>query len=198
MRGFLTTNGQEPAPFKNLKKNPGPPMPPLSRDLAITAILAAVYTVISLITSYAIGFLSHGMETLLLRSVFYVILLRVTHRFGTGIIFGGVAGLLLELFVPSPVLFTIFPSLLVYGLLFDGGIRTHRQRASSRRIYGVTAVASSGMAITAMGVFTVVGFFPVAILPIIWTVGILRDITLGIIGVWLGLQLHDRINMSVL
>jgi uncharacterized membrane protein YeaQ/YmgE (transglycosylase-associated protein family) len=160
----------------------------VSKGLTLTAILAALYTTLAVVSSWVWGVFTHGMDALVLRSLFVVVLVSYTRRLGTGVLFGFTAGALLELTTPTPVLFYLLLSLTTYGLVNDAILNYFRQDAplTLNLVLLTTIVASVGMAVVALAVFTLVGFFPPAVIPVIWMTGILRDVILGVVGAGMG------------
>ena len=102
----------------------------VSKSLTITAILAALYTAIVFISSWAWGIFTHGMDALVLRSLFFVIVVSYTRRPGSAVLFGFITGVLLEFTTPAPVLFYLFLSLTTYGLVNDIILNYYRQTSS--------------------------------------------------------------------
>jgi hypothetical protein len=168
-----------------------------TQGIALTAILAAVYVAYALLSSYLVGNITHGIDNFVIRSLLFVILVGLTAGFGYSTMMGGIAGLVLEFTVPSPVRFYLLPSLLAYGLILDLFMNTNRPpNASSFTIRAIagTFFASMTMSVVALAVFTLVGFFPPQLIPIIWTFGIIRDVVLGIIGAAIGLLLVQQLK----
>ena len=163
--------------------------------LTTTAMLAATYTVLTMVSSWFFGQFTHGMEALVLRSLFFVIVVSRINRFGYVTLFGIITGVLLELGIPGPIHFYLFPSQSAYGLVFDYLIFYHKTNINlgTRRLLLSSAVASASMSAVALTVFTLVGFFPYSILLLIWVIGILRDVILGIVGAYLGILTTQRI-----
>ena len=168
-----------------------------TQGIALTAILAAVYVAYALLSSYLVGSITHGIDNFVIRSLLFVVLVGLTAGFGYSTMMGGIAGLVLEFTVPSPVRFYLLPSLLAYGLILDIVMNTNRSPDASsftiRAIAG-TFFASMIMSVVALAVFTLVGFFPPQLIPIIWTFGIIRDVVLGIIGAAIGLVLVRQLK----
>ena len=168
-----------------------------SLSIALTAVLSAVYVSYALVSSYLIGNVAHGVDNFIVRSLVFVVLGVVTRRFGYCIMMGGVTGLLLELTVPAPIRFYIVLSLLAYGVVFDVVLTFHRdpeRGPNALRLLLGTVLASVAMSSTALAVFTLVGFFPPLLLPIIWGLEIAVDVTMGIIGAVIGIVLIRRIQ----
>lgn len=168
-----------------------------SKDLALSSLLSAIYVGYALLSSYTVGFLTHGADTHLLRSIVFVDLAALTKKTGCTSVMGFVAGLVLEFTVPVPVHLVIFPSLLAYGVTYDCfmsamGFKQHALKLRSVTI--ATLFSSSAMAIVALTVFTLAGFFPTQILPTIWASGMFRDVLMGIIGGVLGVKVALRIT----
>lgn len=167
-----------------------------SRGLALTALLAAVYVAYALVSSYLIGYLTHGMDNFIVRSLLFVILAGLTTGFGYSTMMGGISGAVLEFTIPTPVRFYLFPSLLAYGFIFDVIINVQRSANGTPRhtrlILG-TILASIAMSGVALGVFTFIGFFPPQLIPFIWGLGIGRDVVLGIIGTVIGLAILQQV-----
>ncbi len=170
-----------------------------SKDLALIASLSAVYTGYSLVSSYAVGQFTHGVDTLLVRSLLFVVLPALTLKAGSASLMGLVSGITIELVIPAPIRFYIFFGALAYGLVYDAymklrGFRRHVMKTDS--VLMATTLSSLAMSVAALSIFTIVGFFPVGILPLIWTFGILRDIAMGIIGGVIGIKVTRRIVRS--
>ena len=167
-----------------------------SRDLALTASLSAVYVSYTLISSYAVGYFTHGVDAFFVRSLLFVVLAALTTKTGRASLMGFISGIALELTVPAPIHFYIFPSVLSYGLTYDAhmssrGFTHHVLKLKSVLI--ATALSSLVMSIVALSIFTTLGFFPKESIPYIWTFGILRDIALGVIGGFIGVKVTARI-----
>ncbi len=163
-----------------------------SQGIALTALLSAVYVAYALLSSYLFGSITHGMENFIVRSLVFVILGGLTTGFGYSTIMGGISGLVLEFTIPTPVRFYLFPSLLAYGFIFDIIInfqRTPNTVPSPTRMLLGTIFASFVMSVTALSVFTLVGFFPPQLIPLIWILEITTDVILGILGAIIGLAL---------
>ncbi len=163
-----------------------------SRGIALTALLSAVYVAYALLGSFIFGSITHGADNFVVRSLVFVILVGLNSGFGFSTIMGGISGLVLEISIPTPVRFYLFPSLLAYGFVLDIVINIKKapnaDLGTIRMLLG-TILASLAMSITALTVFTLVGFFPPALIPLIWTFEIVIDIVLGIIGATIGLVL---------
>jgi hypothetical protein len=161
-----------------------------TQGIALSAILAAVYVAYALLSSYLIGSITHGIDNFILRSLLFVVLVGLTSGFGYSTMMGGISGLVLEFTVPSPVRFYLLPSLLTYGLLFDVIMNIGKSYSDLSFIVRVilgTILASMSMSAVALAIFTLVGFFPPDLLPLVWSLGILRDVVLGVIGAIIGL-----------
>lgn len=170
-----------------------------SQDLALIASLSAAYTGYSLISSYAVGQLTHGVDTFPVRSLLFVVLTALTVKAGSASLMGFLSGITLELVTPAPIRFYILFGVLAYGLVYDAymnlrGFRHHVLKTDSVLI--ATTLSSLAMSVVALSIFTLAGFFPVGILPLIWTLGILRDIAMGIIGSVIGIKITRRIVRS--
>jgi hypothetical protein len=168
-----------------------------SQGIALSAILAAVYVAFALIAGYLIGNITHGVENFIVRSLLFVILAGLTVGFGYSTIMGGISGLLLEFTIPTPIPFYLLPSLFAYGLVFD--LATNLNRApntnlSTLRVLLATILASAAMSVVALTVFTLAGFFPPPLLPIIWGLEITTDVVLGVIGAVIGLALVRQLR----
>jgi len=168
-----------------------------TQSIALTAILAAVYVAYALLSSYLVGSITHGIDNFIIRSLLFVVLGGLTTGFGYSTMMGGISGLILEFTVPSPVRFYLLPSLLAYGLIFDIVMNMIKSPATTsftmRAIVG-TFFASMTMSVVALAVFTLVGFFPPQIIPIVWTFGVIRDVVLGIFGAIIGLLLIRQLK----
>lgn len=168
-----------------------------SWGMALTALLSAVYVSYALVSSYLVGAVTHGVDNFIVRSLVFVVLGSMMRRFGFCTIMGGVTGLLLEFTVPTPVRFYLVLSLLAYGLVFDVVVNFHRESERGlptiRLLLG-TVLASVAMSSTALAVFTLVGFFPPPLLPLIWGLEIAVDVTMGVIGAVIGIALIRRIQ----
>ncbi len=171
-----------------------------SQGLALTALLSAVYVTFALLSSYVFGSITHGMDNFIVRSLGFVILAGLTTAFGYSTMMGAISGIVLEFTVPTPVRFYLFPSLLAYGFVFDVIINLQKppiENPGVIRILLGTVLASIAMSAVALGVFTLVGFFPPQVIPIIWPLGIFRDVILGIIGAVVGfLLLRELIQLK--
>lgn len=168
-----------------------------TQGIALTATLAAAYVAYALLSSYLVGSITHGIDNFVIRSLLFVVLVGLTMGFGYSTMMGGITGLVLEFTVPSPVRFYLLPSLLAYGLILDIAMNTLKSTGTSSfsvRVVMGTFFASMIMSVVALAVFTLVGFFPPQIIPFIWTVGIIRDIALGIIGAVIGLMLVRQLK----
>ncbi|MHA2405234.1 MAG: hypothetical protein ACXADB_08340 [Candidatus Hermodarchaeia archaeon] len=168
-----------------------------SRGIALTSLLSAVYVALALLSSYILGFITHGMDTFIFRSLLFVILVGLTSGFGYSTMMGGISGLVLEFTIPTPVRFYLFPSLLAYGFVFDVIINFQKPLngypSTAWTLLG-TAFASMAMSAVALVVFSLVGFFPPQLLLVIWTLGIARDVFLGIIGAVIGVVLMRQLT----
>ena len=168
-----------------------------SWSIALTALLSAVYVAYALVSSYVIGYVTHGVDNFIVRSLVFVVLGVMIGRFGYCTMMGGVTGLLLEFTVPTPFRFHLVLSLLAYGVVFDVVVTFHRDPerglAVVRLLLG-TVLASVAMSSTALAVFTLVGFFPQPLLPIIWGLEVAVDVIMGIIGAVIGIVLIRRIQ----
>lgn len=168
-----------------------------TQGIALTAILAAVYIAYALLSSYLVGSITHGIDNFIIRSLLFVVLVGLTTGFGYSTMMGGISGLVLEFTVPSPVRFYLLPSLLAYGFIFDivmNMIKSPAATSFTLRVIVGTFFASMAMSVVALAVFTLVGFFPPQIIPIIWTSGVIRDVVLGIIGAIIGLLLIRQLK----
>ncbi|MFX0078528.1 MAG: hypothetical protein ACFE8O_04755 [Candidatus Hermodarchaeota archaeon] len=168
-----------------------------TQGIALTAILAAVYVAYALLSSYLVGSITHGIDNFIIRSLLFVILVGLTTGFGYSTMMGGISGLVLEFTVPSPVRFYLFPSLLAYGLILDIVMNSIKSQDTSSFVVRVmvgTFFASMTMSVVALTVFTLVGFFPPQLIPIIWTFGVIRDVVLGILGAIIGLLLIRQLK----
>jgi hypothetical protein len=168
-----------------------------SWGIALTAVLSAVYVAYAVLSSYLIGYVTHGVDNFIVRSLVFVVLVAMTVRFGYCTIMGGVTGVVLEFAIPTPVPFYLVLSLLAYGLVIDGFVNFRRDISippSFFRLLLGTVFASLAMSSTALAVFTLVGFFPVQTLPFIWGVEIAVDVTLGVIGGVIGVALVQRVT----
>ncbi len=177
--------------MNTLKKKPN------TQGIALTAILAAVYVTYALLSSYLVGNITHGIDNFIIRSLLFVVLVGLTKGFGYSTMMGGISGLVLEFTVPSPVRFYLLPSLLAYGVIFDIAMNIVKSPESASftiRVIMGTFFASMVMSVVALSVFTLVGFFPQQIIPIIWTFGVIRDVVLGILGAVFGLLLIRQLK----
>jgi hypothetical protein len=168
-----------------------------TQGIALTAIFAAVYVAYALLSSYLVGGITHGIDNFIIRSLLFVVLAGLTTGFGYSTMMGGISGLVLEITVPTPIRFYLLPSLLAYGVIFDLVMHIAKSPESNSftiRIIVGTFFASMTMSIVALAVFTLVGFFPPQIIPIIWTFGIIRDVVLGILGAVIGLLLVRQLK----
>jgi len=168
-----------------------------SQGIALTAILSAVYVAYALLSSYTVGAITHGMENFIIRSLLFVILIAFTTGLGYSTLMGGISGLVLEFTIPTPVRFHLLPSLFAYGLVFD--LITNfpislLMDPSTLRVLIATILASTAMSSVALTVFTLVGFFPPALISIIWALEITTDVILGIIGTIIGLALTRQLK----
>jgi hypothetical protein len=144
-----------------------------------------------------IGYVTHGVDNFIVRSLVFVVLAVMAGRFGYCTMMGGVTGLVLEFTVPAPVRFYLVLSLLAYGVVFDVVVTFHRdaeRKPAVVRLLLGTVMASFAMSSTALAVFTLVGFFPQPLLPFIWGLEVAIDVTLGIIGAIFGIILSRRIQ----
>ncbi len=165
--------------------------------ITLTAILAAAYVAYALLSSYLVGSITHGIDNFIIRSLLFVVLVGLTTGFGYSTMMGGISGLVLEFTVPSPVRFYLLPSLLAYGLIFDivmNMVKSQSATSFTIRVIVGTFFASMTMSVVALAVFTIVGFFPPQIIPIIWTFGVIRDVVLGILGAIIGLLLVRQLK----
>ena len=162
-----------------------------TREVVLVAMLSAIYVAYALVSGFAFGYITHGVDNFLVRSLLFVILIAMSNRLGLPSMMGATSGLVLEFFTPSPIHFYILPSVAAYGISFDLFVNIRRKgyEFNRRRIILATALSSAIMSIVALAVFTIVGFFPPAILPIIWTFGILRDVVIGLVGGLIGLTI---------
>jgi hypothetical protein len=168
-----------------------------TQGIALTAILAAVYVAYALLSSYLVGSITHGIDNFIIRSLLFVVLVGLTTGFGYSTMMGGISGLVLEFTVPSPVRFYLLPSLLTYGLILDiimNIIKSQDTSSFAIRVMVGTFFASMTMSVVALTVFTLVGFFPLQLIPIIWTFGVIRDVVLGILGAVIGLLLVRQLK----
>ena len=169
-----------------------------TRELVITTMLAAIYVVVSTLSSLMLGTLTRGMETFLPRSLLFVILTAYTRQTTMYVLFGGVSGFILEIAVPNPVFPAVFVSLLVYGIIFGAfsSLTSIEHPISFITILYATILASAGMAVSALFIFTAVGFFPAEFLGLIWIGGIIRDVILGLIGSGVGYWMLQHVAFS--
>lgn len=160
-----------------------------SRDVATVASIAAVYAGYSLFSSSAVGHLTHGVDTFFVRSLLFIALTFATPRAGTAILLGLVSGAIIEFTTPAPIHFYILPSIVAYSVVFE--IFLWKGRASSRetvRLMLATALSSLAMAVVALSVFTLAGFFTTGLVPLVWLAGISRDVGLGLAGAFVGIR----------
>jgi hypothetical protein len=168
-----------------------------SQGITLAAILSAVYVSFALLSSYVWGTVTHGAENFIVRSLVFVILTAFITGFGYSTMMGGISGLVLEFTVPTPVRFYLLPSLIAYGFVFDLVSNLGREETTplgTVRILVGTIFASFAMSAVALSVFTIVGFFPTNLLPLIWSLEIATDISLGIIGALIGLALIRQLK----
>jgi hypothetical protein len=168
-----------------------------TQGIALTAILAAVYVAYALLSSYLVGGITHGTDNFIIRSLLFVVLVGLTTDFGYSTMMGGISGLVLEFTVPSPIRFYLLPSLLAYGLIMDIIMNINKSPEATSftiRVIVGTFFASITMAVVALAVFTLVGFFPPQVIPFIWTFGVIRDVVLGILGAVIGLLLVRQLK----
>jgi hypothetical protein len=161
-----------------------------SRDVAIAASIAAVYSGYSFFSSNAIGHFTHGVDTFFIRSLLFVALTFSTTKTGTATLFGVVSGAIIEFTTPAPIHFYIFPSIVAYSVVYESILWKCRLSSSlrTRALMLATALSSLAMAVVALSVFTFAGFFPRELVPIIWLAGISRDVTLGLAGAFVGVR----------
>jgi len=163
-----------------------------TRDLALTALFSTIYVVYSYISSVTVGGVTHGVDTFFIRSAIFVLLAASTMKFGPSTLMGAISGAIFTLVIPTPFPIYLFPAVLLYGLTYDLymhplGFSTNATK--SKHVIVATIWSSAVMSLTALSVLTLVGFLPVKGLVFIWTFGLLRDITVGIVGSFLGLKI---------
>jgi hypothetical protein len=163
-----------------------------SIELAITAMLAAVYVSYTILSSYVVGAFTRGMDTFIVQSLLFVVLVAFTNRRGLPTLKGFICGLVIELLVPAHVRFYLLPSVFAYGLVFDLLMNYPKRETGEvarRRVIVATAFASAVMSSVVFVIFGLVGVFPPAVLPVVWLFRAPLHIVLGIVGAIIGYPL---------
>jgi hypothetical protein len=164
-----------------------------SRDISFVAVFSAVYVVYGAISSYAVGHLTHGIDTHLVRSLTVTVLAGYLGKFTAPTLMGVVSGLLLGFLIPAPFgLLYLPPSVFTYCLVYDIYMRQAgypQSAAKTRHILFATVIASVLMSIIALTLLSVVQVFRPEVLLFAWVGELVGGTLVGIGGSLAGIRI---------
>jgi len=171
-----------------------------SKDTVVVALFSATYVVYGLISSYTVGFVTHGADTHFVRSVTVVVLAAYIGKFTGPTLMGIVSGLLLGFLIPSPFgLIYLPPSVFVYGFLYDVYLKQAGypgSATSNRHVIIGTVIGSIFMSAIALTVLSLFQVFTAEVLLFAWAGELVVGIVLGIGGSLLGLRVVRQLRLA--
>lgn len=166
-----------------------------SRYVALTAALAALYSVFGYVSGIALRSVTRSLDLFFLLPVFFAILISLTGKRWSSALLGTIIGLLFlypTAGVPLSPHITI--ALIVNGLVFDLYLReskTSPYDLSRRQLITAGTLGNLAMAVAGLLVFQL---FIGAQTAIVWALALVGDTIVGAIGGFFGAVIVERVK----